>query len=50
MIRSIEYLKYCITDSGKVDLTVNAVERVSGGISAGGGISSGYVISSWVHV
>ncbi|XP_071712134.1 outer envelope protein 80, chloroplastic [Rutidosis leptorrhynchoides] len=28
-------------DSGKVDLTVNAVERVSGGISAGGGISSG---------
>ena len=32
------------TDSGKVDLTINAVERVSGGISAGGGISSGYVI------
>ncbi|XP_076903013.1 outer envelope protein 80, chloroplastic-like [Bidens hawaiensis] len=28
-------------DSGKVDLTINAVERVSGGISAGGGISSG---------
>ncbi|KAI3822874.1 hypothetical protein L1987_10473 [Smallanthus sonchifolius] len=28
-------------DSGKVDLIINAVERVSGGISAGGGISSG---------
>lgn len=28
-------------DTGKVDLTINAVERVSGGISAGGGISSG---------
>ncbi|MFS8005765.1 putative POTRA domain, surface antigen D15 [Helianthus anomalus] len=37
-------------DSGKVDLTINAVERVSGGISAGGGISSGYVISLLVHV
>ncbi|PSR90204.1 Outer envelope protein [Actinidia chinensis var. chinensis] len=30
-------------DTGKVDLTMNVVERVSGGFSAGGGISSGYV-------
>ncbi|CAH2075763.1 unnamed protein product [Thlaspi arvense] len=29
-------------DTGKVDLTMNVVERVSGGFSAGGGISSGY--------
>ncbi|CAM8972898.1 hypothetical protein QQ045_028831 [Rhodiola kirilowii] len=28
-------------DTGKVDLTMNCVERVSGGFSAGGGISSG---------
>ncbi|KAI7982102.1 hypothetical protein LOK49_LG15G02069 [Camellia lanceoleosa] len=28
-------------DTGKVDLTMNVVERVSGGFSAGGGISSG---------
>ncbi|KAA8528103.1 hypothetical protein F0562_035028 [Nyssa sinensis] len=28
-------------DTGKVDLTINVVERVSGGLSAGGGISSG---------
>ncbi|GAB2277002.1 Outer envelope protein 80, chloroplastic [Dionaea muscipula] len=28
-------------DSGKVDLIMNVVERVSGGFSAGGGISSG---------
>ncbi|KAK9941218.1 hypothetical protein M0R45_017836 [Rubus argutus] len=28
-------------DSGKVDLTMNVVERPSGGFSAGGGISSG---------
>uniref|UniRef100_A0A5B7AWA5 POTRA domain-containing protein n=1 Tax=Davidia involucrata TaxID=16924 RepID=A0A5B7AWA5_DAVIN len=28
-------------DTGKVDLTMNVVERVSGGLSAGGGISSG---------
>ncbi|KAL6966439.1 Outer envelope protein 80, chloroplastic, variant 2 [Sarracenia purpurea var. burkii] len=28
-------------DTGKVDLTLNVVERVSGGFSAGGGISSG---------
>lgn len=32
------------TDTGKVDLTMNVVERVSGGFSAGGGISSGYVM------
>lgn len=30
-------------DSGKVDLIMNCVERPSGGFSAGGGISSGYV-------
>ena len=31
-------------DSNKIDLTLNIVERKSGGgISAGGGISSGYV-------
>ncbi|KAM7497208.1 hypothetical protein LguiA_021622 [Lonicera macranthoides] len=28
-------------DTGNVDLTMNVVERVSGGVSAGGGISSG---------
>lgn len=28
-------------DTGKVDLLLNVVERVSGGFSAGGGISSG---------
>ncbi|KAF8396130.1 hypothetical protein HHK36_017742 [Tetracentron sinense] len=32
---------YNIADTGKVDLTMNVVERVSGGFSAGGGISSG---------
>lgn len=29
------------TDTGKVDLIMNVVERPSGGFSAGGGISSG---------
>lgn len=33
-----------ISDTGKVDLTMNVVERQSHGISAGGGISSGCVI------
>lgn len=33
-----------LLDTGKVDLTMNVVERKSGGgISGGGGISSGYV-------
>lgn len=38
------------TDTGKVDLTMNVVERVSGGFSAGGGISSGYVMLWSAHV
>lgn len=34
-----------VTETGKVDLTMNLVERKSArGITAGGGISSGYVI------
>ncbi|XP_058081687.1 outer envelope protein 80, chloroplastic isoform X2 [Magnolia sinica] len=32
-------------DTGKVDLIMNVVERVSGGFSAGGGISSGFAYS-----
>lgn len=37
------------SDTGKVDLTMNIVERKSGGgISGGGGISSGSVIFSKV--
>lgn len=30
-----------VTDTGKVDMVMNVVERPSGGFSAGGGISSG---------
>ncbi|CAI9262159.1 unnamed protein product [Lactuca saligna] len=37
-------------DSGKVDLTINAVERISGGISAGGGISSGCFTYEFFHM
>lgn len=38
-------ISYCyIADTGNVDLIMNVVERVSGGVSAGGGISSGYVV------
>lgn len=33
-----------VTDTGKVDMVMNVVERPSGGFSAGGGISSGYVM------
>lgn len=46
------YITFCtnIADTGKVDLTMNVVERVSGGISAGGGISSGYVMLQRAHV
>ena len=30
-----------VSDTGKVDMVMNVVERPSGGFSAGGGISSG---------
>lgn len=30
-----------MTDTGKVDMVMNVVERPNGGFSAGGGISSG---------
>lgn len=34
----------CNADTGMVDLTMNVVERVTGGFSAGGGLSgNGYV-------
>lgn len=37
-----------IADRDKIDLLINVVERVSGGFSAGGGISRGYVMFlSW---
>lgn len=32
---------FTLADTGKVDLVMNLVERVSRGFSAGGGISSG---------
>ena len=35
------FLLLLALDTGKVDLVMNVVERVSGGFSAGGGISSG---------
>jgi hypothetical protein len=33
-----------VLDTGKVDLIMNVVERPNGGFSAGGGISSGWVV------
>lgn len=47
---SISFSNVCnASETGKVDLTMNVVERKSGGgISGGGGISSGYVkCSMW---
>lgn len=42
MVECIACYNYCkIVDAGKVDITMNVVERPSGGFSAGGGISSG---------
>lgn len=35
---------FTLADTGKVDLVMNLVERVSRGFSAGGGISSGWVL------
>ena len=41
-------------DSNKVDLVMNLVERPSGGFSAGGGISSGWVqvvvLAKWTQL
>lgn len=43
ILKLFSFCSLLCLDTGKVDLTMNVVERPNGGFSAGGGISSGWV-------